>query len=135
MFETASNSNAHDAVSLDIRPPSQATTTETGSPKFGSASVSDVLLSSHTSSSFLADVPAPSESHVQRNCERLRARNREIESDNTKLRRINHENLTDLNHLDAGLEDLLGSEDMENRVFERLSELSTILSRVRRRLG
>ncbi|KAH8674290.1 hypothetical protein BX600DRAFT_227689 [Xylariales sp. PMI_506] len=75
-----------------------------------------------------------SELHLlRRNNERLRERQQRAEADCTELRRARQENVSDLDRMDSLLECLLGSGELSDGAYSKLSGISSLLCSVRKR--
>ncbi|KAI0006776.1 hypothetical protein F4779DRAFT_547899 [Xylariaceae sp. FL0662B] len=69
--------------------------------------------------------------HTQRNFERLRTRNQKAQRDNAELREANRESRESLDHADIILEDILNAEELPSHLYEKLSEVSETLQRIK----
>ncbi|KAI1875803.1 uncharacterized protein JN550_002089 [Neoarthrinium moseri] len=81
------------------------------------------------------DSPAPFDrSNIQRNYDRLKTRSVQTEKLNADFREANRANRTDIDRVDTILEDVLTIEELPDLIFERISQVSDILSVIKGRL-
>lgn len=66
---------------------------------------------------------------------RLKGQYKQVERENARLREDKYANRGDLERGEAVLEEVLGSADLSQDVFDNLSQVSEILMEMKRRLG
>ena len=135
-FVYPSSNDTTQPSSLDNRTPSlnnvaPTPLTSVPTPRSHPHPPSSTSLPSEASSS---NFPLPQPYHLQRNYDRLKTRSQQAQRDNAEFREVNRENRTDIDRVDAIVEEVLSFDELSSPIFERLSQVSEILSCVRGRL-
>ncbi|KAI1848166.1 hypothetical protein JX266_005879 [Neoarthrinium moseri] len=114
-------------TSLFRTPPSNGVTRSSFNRATTPASVPPAYMSINSPSPF-------DRSNIQRNYDRLKTRSLQTEKLNAEFREANRANRTDIDRVDTLLEDVLTFEELPDLIFERISQVSDILSAIKGRL-